>query len=179
MSQPEPTKRPHSADGIEEYDNPLPRWWVWLFYGTILFSVGYWICYPTIPGLGGALGWSQLKVYAREVAAVPKPAAAGAGSAEKLLADPAALAAGRDVYRRACASCHGPDGKGLIGPSLVDEAWVRGTGEVADILDLVNTGTSKGMPGWKGQLPPADIERVAAFVHGLSHPADPHHPALP
>ncbi len=182
MSKPEapgPQIRPHSVDGIEEYDNPLPRWWVWLFYGSIVFAAGYAVCFPAIPGVPGALAWSQISQYKREVAAAPTPAPAGEVKAQTLLADIAAVTAGRDTFRRNCAACHGPEGKGSIGPSLRDGVWVHGQGEVGEILEIVAGGTAKGMPAWKGQLAPAALEQVAAFVHGLSHPDDPYHPALP
>ncbi|MBM3275267.1 MAG: c-type cytochrome [Candidatus Sericytochromatia bacterium] len=174
-----PEKRPHAIDGIEEYDNPLPRWWVWLFYGTIVFAAGYWILYPTVPGIAGTLGWSQYTSYAKEVAAVPKPQAPGAGAMRSALADAALVEAGKVVYSRSCAACHGPTASGAIGPSLLDDKWVRGKGDPEDILEIVQNGTAKGMPAWKGQLTPTDLVNVTAFVHRLSHGDDPHHPQLP
>lgn len=175
----EPKKLGHAIDGIEEYDNPLPRWWVWLFYATIAFAVVYCILMPSWPGYPGLLGWSQVKSYAQEVAAAPKPAAPGAAAVADAIRDKAAVEAGKAVFVRNCAACHGPEGKGLIGPNLHDDKWVRGTGSPEDILAIISEGTAKGMPAWKSQLGSGDLVKVAAFVHGLSHPSDPYHPPLP
>lgn len=175
----EPKKVGHAIDGIEEYDNPLPRWWVWLFYGSIAFAIGYCILMPSWPGYNGLLGWSQFKMYAQEVAAAPKPAAPAANAVADAIDDQVAVEGGKAVYTRSCAACHGPEGKGLIGPNLHDAAWVQGAGTPEDIMAIVAEGTAKGMPAWKTQLSAGDIVKVAAFVHGLSHPDDPHHPTLP
>ncbi len=175
----EPKKVGHAIDGIEEYDNPLPRWWVWLFYGSVAFAIGYCVLMPSWPGYEGLSGWSQFRSYARELAAAPRPAAPAAEAIEHAIGDKSAVEAGKAVFTARCAACHGPEAKGLIGPNLLDDKWVRGQGKPADIFDIVNNGTAKGMPAWKGQLPAADMVEVVAFVHGLSHPTDPFHPPLP
>jgi cytochrome c oxidase cbb3-type subunit 3 len=151
-----PEKRPHSFDGIEEYDNPLPRWWVYMFYGTIVWGLGYQVAMPSWFGHGTS-GWTQLGSYAMEVAAAPKQAAdAGADAVLAAMKDPHEVLEGKAVFGRNCASCHGPKAEG----------------------DISTNRTQKGMPTWKTVLKPREIAEVAAFVHGLSHPADPHRVSL-
>jgi cytochrome c oxidase cbb3-type subunit III len=138
----------HSWDGIEEYNNPLPRWWVWVFYATIVWGIGYTIAYPAWPLITGAtpgvLGASTRADVAAEIAAVD---AANAAIKEKLTAadlnaigtDPAlatyAENAGAAVFRTNCTTCHGSGAAGFEGkgyPNLLDDDWLWG-GTMEDI----------------------------------------------
>lgn len=138
----------HSWDGIEEYNNPLPRWWVWVFYATIIWGIGYSVAYPAWPlikeATPGLLGASTRADVAVEIAAVD---AANAAIKDKLIAadltaigaDPElagfAERAGAAVFRTNCTTCHGSGAAGFEGkgyPNLLDDDWLWG-GTMEDI----------------------------------------------
>ena len=171
----------HNYDGIQEYDNPMPRWWVTIFYVTILYAVLYWL---NVPGIGSGKG--RIASYEREIAALraKQAAAAPAGgpvSEEALLAivhDPAKLAAGKATFTTTCAPCHRADGGGQIGPNLTDDYWIHG-GKPQQILSTVANGVpDKGMPAWGQVLGPDQIPGVVAYVISLrgTHPPNPKEP---
>jgi cytochrome c oxidase cbb3-type subunit 3 len=155
----------HSYDGIREFDNPLPRWWVYLFYATIVFSVLYWF------NLGVGIGPGRLAQYEADVAAAraahPPPAESGPGELAALASNPAVVSAGRTVFTTNCASCHKADGGGLIGPNLTDDAWIHG-GSLPEIHRIVSEGVlAKGMPNWGKLLRPDDLDAVVAYVASI------------
>ena len=154
-------------DGIHEYDNPLPRWWLWIFYATIVYSVLYWF---NVPGIG--IGKGRLAHYEAEVAAGEARAAALAAEAPgmtegvllALTRDDDALDRGQTTFGQMCVSCHGPDGGGVIGPNLTDDAWIHG-GTPLEIHHTVVEGVlEKGMPAWGRMLAPDDLNAVVAYV---------------
>src|SRR5262245_35254983 len=139
----------HDADGIREFDNALPRWWLYGFYFTIVFAAAYMVNYHVLASpLWGKAG--MVAEYEAELAAAPKPATAGAGSAIKLVAltDPASLAAGKEIFEgpsNVCSSCHRPDLGGLVGPDLTDDFWRHGC-SIDAIVGSIKTGyPQKGM----------------------------------
>lgn len=158
----------HDADGIRELDNDLPRWWVWLFYLTIAYSVAYMLYYHVF-----RLGDLQAAEYAREMErgdAIKSQALARfeaeVGSMQPL-ADPDALRRGLQTYTTLCAPCHRDDGGGLVGPNLTDDYWIHG-GEFANTLRVIWDGVpDKGMVAWKGVLQPAEIHAVASYIYTL------------
>jgi cytochrome c oxidase cbb3-type subunit 3 len=181
----------HEWDGIRELNTPLPRWWLWLFYITIIWSVGYWIVYPAWPLLTtftpGVSGWhSRLAImddmnalHARRAAMVEKIAAS---SLDDILKDPQMLAfaraAGRTAFADNCAPCHGAGGGGAKGyPNLNDDDWLWG-GTLADITQTIRHGVRSGDDqGRQGSMPAfgrdkmlerGDISLVADFVRSLS-----------
>lgn len=150
------------ADGIEEYDNPLPDWWVGLFWFTIVWALGYGLWYHVFADR------SQVKNLEEEMAAAevlwPVQAAAAAAAAEALAVTPEAVAAGEAVFTQNCVACHGADLKGVIGPSFLDEEWLHG-GQASEILHTITAGVpEKGMVPWGGILTPEQINQVAAYV---------------
>ncbi|MBL0937571.1 MAG: c-type cytochrome [Gemmatimonadaceae bacterium] len=169
----------HTYDGIQEYDNPMPRWWLLTFAGTIIFSVVYVINVGPVGNGDGRIAdyENSLKAYA---AAHPAPAG-GSASAEQLnalLADAGSVAKGKDTYTSYCASCHGPDGGGIIGPNLADAYWLHG-GDIASIYKTVSQGVlAKGMPPWEKSLKPDQLQSVVAYVASLkgSSPSNPKAP---
>jgi cytochrome c oxidase cbb3-type subunit 3 len=171
----------HDADGIREYDNPMPGWWVFLFWATIVFAVLYFV---NVPGIG--VGKGRIASYEAEMAraaakfGVPGAAASALSDADLLAMakDPARLAIGKATFLASCSPCHRPDGGGQIGPNLTDEYWLHG-GRPAQILKTVSAGVlEKGMPAWATVLKPEQLPAVVAYVLTLhdSHPPNPKAP---
>lgn len=161
--------RPYVVDGIEEYDNPLPPWWVWLFNLTIVFSVAYMIWYHVMdkPGLDGELiaarqQWEEMRREEKE-----ELAGAGGGSFEIVMQDPARIAEGKGVFDSSCAPCHGAEGQGTVGPNLVDNFWLHG-GDSGSIIATITHGVpSKGMIAWETVLGMGKIQSVTAYILSL------------
>jgi cytochrome c oxidase cbb3-type subunit 3 len=164
----------HVYDGLEEFNNPMPRWWMWLFYITIVFAIIYLALYPGFGSFAGKLGWRSAGQYQEEV----KLAEAEVGpmfekykatDLKALAADSKANAMGERLFLTYCAQCHGSDARGNKGfPNLADRDWLYG-GEPETIkLSILN--------GRHGQMPPMgaavgsekDIESVAHYVLSLS-----------
>jgi len=158
----------HSADGIEELDNPLPRWWLYLFYGTILFSIYYCVVYPSFWFYEGTQKWSQEKQWSQQVAAAPKKADPSLLVLKDLAAKPEVLEAGKKVFSSTCASCHGNNAEGKIGPCLTDSVWKYGN-EDKDILQSIRKGRPAGMPAWETFLKPDQVGAVAAYIHSIGN----------
>jgi cytochrome c oxidase cbb3-type subunit III len=193
----------HEYDGIREYDNPLPRWWLWLFYGTIVFAAIYLPYYYLGFGLSSAQMYEQELAAARQQyprlaavspgasapgAAAPAGAAPAAGHGEEhkdtgladssVVGNPAAIAAGKGIFAANCAPCHGPQAQGIIGPNLTDKYWLHGN-QFTDIVNTITNGVpDKGMISWKATLNPQKINQVAAFVMSIrgSNPPNPKPP---
>ncbi len=148
------------CDGIEEYDNRLPQWWVGLFVVSVIVGVAYGTNFHFIEGN------SQAAMYDAEVAEAE--AKWPAPSAEDALADaasPEAIAEGKEIYAANCVGCHGPELKGGIGPDLTDAEWIHG-GTMTDINHTITEGVpAKGMLSWGPILGPQKVAKVAAFVH--------------
>lgn len=169
----------HTYDGIQEYDNPMPRWWLLTFAGTIVFSVLY---VMNIGPVGNGKG--RIADYEADMAAFAKahPAPSGGDmNADQLLAiakDHEKLEDGKKTFTAYCASCHAPDGGGLIGPNLADAYWLHG-GTITDIYKTVTNGVlAKGMPPWGKTLKPEQLSAVVAYVSTLqgTTPANPKPP---
>ena len=169
----------HSYDGIEEYDNPLPLWWVVIFIGTVIFSFHYWLHYEI--GGGPTLN-DELKI---EMAKIEKLSGGVNSPTEsedelvRLLTSNQALAQGKAVYESKCAACHGGELQGLIGPNLVDEYWLHGMGKLTEISQVVKKGVlDKGMPGWESMMKPTEISSVVAFI-AKNRGSNPQNPKAP
>ena len=162
----------HAADGIEEYDNPLPQWWFKLFILTVVFALGYLVLYPGLGNYAGVLGWTQEGQWEEEVAdaqerftpifaryqEVPIP---------ELAQDPEAMLVAERIYQNNCAVCHGSNAQGGYGfPNLTDDDWLYG-GEPDNILTTLNNGRNGLMPSWQ-QLGANNIENLTQYVLSLS-----------
>jgi len=161
----------HEYDGIREYDNRLPNWWLYTLYGSIVFGVCYWFFFHTI-------GAGQLppERYQTSVAEAAKAQLAGMGDQELtneslgLMATiPDQVSQGRRVFDQFCVVCHGQSGEGVVGPNLTDGVWLHG----AKPLDIYNTVTNgvpeKGMVAWGNQLGPARVSSVVAYVLSIKN----------
>ncbi len=164
----------HVWDGdLREYNNPLPRWWMMLFYITVFFGIGYLVLYPGLGSFGGVLGWSSTARYTSEMADAearygPLFAAFAARPIDDLQGDSRALAAGYNLFVNECAQCHGSDGRGAHGfPNLADGDWLWG-GDAATILTTISGGRQGLMPPWGPALGDAGVEAVTAYVLSLS-----------
>lgn len=167
----------HSYDGIQEYDNPMPRWWVWTFWATIVFSVAYALNVGRMAGNGREADYAADMAAFRAAHPVGGPAR-DASQLAALLTDAQVVALGRTTYATNCASCHAADGGGLIGPNLADRHWLHG-GTLPDIQRTVLEGVAaKGMPGWGKLLKPEQLDAVIVYVATLqgTTPAKPKPP---
>jgi len=170
----------HEYDGIREYDNPLPRWWIATFYVTIIFAVLYLL---NLPGIG--IGKGRIAAYEADMAEAAALAAAhdplrGITADTILTAErtPAIVAAGKLTFTSTCAPCHAADGGGIIGPNLTDDYWLHG-GSPLELLQTVNAGVlEKGMPPWGKSLKREQLIAVVAYVMTLrgTTPAKPKAP---
>ena len=157
----------HSYDGIEEYDNHLPNWWLYTLYGAVIFSIGYFFYYEVLK-----IGPDQTAAYNQSMEADRRAAAerarrAGAMTPESLRTlarDPSTVAQGRAVFAQNCVACHRADGGGNIGPNLTDDRWINGGGPT-DILRTVTEGVpARGMIAWGSQLGDERTQAVVAYV---------------
>lgn len=157
----------HEYDGILEHDNNLPNWWLVVLFGTMVFSVGYWMHYQVIKSGPSIAAAFDQDMAADRAAAAERARQAGAMTPEVLTTlskDPSTVADGRAVYTQNCVACHGPGGGGVIGPNLTDNAWIHG-GAADKIFRTVLEGIpAKGMPAWGAQLGPQRVANVVAFL---------------
>jgi cytochrome c oxidase cbb3-type subunit 3 len=146
------------ADGIEEYDNPLPDWWLGLFWFTIVFAVVYSAHYHFIGNR------SQAGEFEAEIAAAEARWPAGAAGAAAFAMTDEAIAAGETIYQQNCIACHGVNLEGGIGPSFQDDEWIHGY-SVGDVTRIVTEGVAaKGMVAWGSILGAEKINQVTAYV---------------
>jgi len=164
----EPLLLDHNYDGIQELDNNLPRWWVWLFYLTIIFAAGYLVHFHVTK-----VGDLQIAEYNKEMKAGEQIKAGAMGNFESAIAmlqpssDAGALETGRQTYVKYCAPCHRADGGGLVGPNLTDNYWIHGS-NYTDTVKIIWDGVpAKGMITWKTVLKPKEIEAVASYIYTL------------
>jgi cytochrome c oxidase cbb3-type subunit 3 len=158
------TLRPHSYDGIQEYDKQLPRWWLLTLYGAMVFAALYWAYNHTYQiGTPPAIA---LEAEMRENTArvSQKSGAMTDDLLWKLSTNKETVEAGRTTFLTTCAACHKPDLTGLIGPNLVDNQWIHG-GKPLDVVKTINEGVlAKGMPAWGPLLGRQKITEVTAFI---------------
>ncbi len=169
----------HNYDGIQELDNKLPRWWVWLFNLTILFAAIYLLYYHVI-------GKGQLMAaqYREEMKLGDQIKARAIGEFENSMAslqpskDPQVLDEGRETFLKLCAPCHRADGGGLVGPNLCDDYWIHGSNFVDNLQTIWNGVPAKGMVTWKGVLKPSTIYAAGSYIYTLrgTHPPNPKPP---
>lgn len=163
----------HEADGIREFDNDLPRWWLYGFYLTILFSVLYLVNFHVLPaplvGAASPVAEYQADVRAAAEAARNRPGAAGPSATMTALTDAASLEKGRAIFESQtslCSSCHRPDLGGLVGPNLTDETWLHGC-SAAEVMTSIKTGyPTRGMlPYGSGSaLSDEQLRQLASYV---------------
>ena len=165
----------HVWDGdLREMNNPLPRWWVWLFVITVVFALGYLVMYPGLGNYGGTFGWSAVGQYESEVAkgnkeVEPLYAKFNGMKPEDVAADPQAMAIGERLFMNNCSQCHGSDARGSKGfPNLTDKDWLHG-GTPDKIVETLVKGRIGNMPPMAAAVgSPEDVRNVANYVLSLS-----------
>lgn len=182
----------HEWDGIKELNNPLPRWWLWVFYISIIWSIGYWVLYPAWPtwsddhargGTKGSLEWTQYTKLAEEQAEIKARRAEyledfQKASFDEIMHDEAlyqfALAGGASAFKDNCATCHGTGGAGAPGyPNLNDDDWIWG-GDMESIHQTILYGVrmhddahQSMMPAFGDMLDEHELHAVVEYVLGL------------
>ncbi len=168
----------HELDGIKEYDNPMPGWLMAIWWGSLIFSAAYLVFYALSFGEGSmeaeyradtqrALTSVQAHFDANPLVP-PSPAALLAG-----VKDAAVLDTGAARFQRSCASCHGAQAQGLIGPNLTDDRWIHG-GSVEQIFQSVAKGwPAKGMPPWGRAMKPEELAAVVSYVRSVQGTSPP------
>jgi cytochrome c oxidase cbb3-type subunit 3 len=159
----------HAYDGIQEYDNPLPGWWKWMFVGSIVFSVFY-LMYFHI----GAPGRTIIDQYDRELAVNTRLQFKDIGDLQpneatlvEYLHKPSWLKVGQVVFKTNCISCHGRDGEGKVGPNLTDDFY-KNLRNIEGIAKVIAGGAGNGaMPAWANRLHPNEVVLVSAYVASL------------
>ena len=158
----------HNYDGIQELDNQLPRWWVWLFYITIIYSAVYLVYYHVT-----RTGDLQTAEYDKEMKAGNAIKTAAMGNFESSIPsllpskDGAVVENGRQTYVKFCAPCHRADGGGLVGPNLTDDYWIHGSSYDDKVKVIWDGVPAKGMITWKAVLKPDEIQSVASYIYTL------------
>lgn len=164
----------HAWDGdLQEWDNPLPRWWMWLFYLTCAFALGYLALYPGLAAWGGALGWSSGDQHAAEsrrwdARHAPMFESYLRQEIAVVARDPAAREMGQRLFLAYCAQCHGADAGGSRGfPSLRDGDWLWG-GEPEQVRESIANGRRAMMPALAEAIGKENVPAVVAYVRSLS-----------
>ncbi len=174
---PKPEDTSHYWDGdITEYNKPMPRWWINLFYITVVFAIGYMVYYPGLGAVAGTAKWTSAKEHDADKAKEDKKLALTFGkydgqSIDALAADPQALKLGKAIFANNCATCHGSAAQGAIGyPNLADDIWHWG-GAPDQVLATVLDGREGVMPEWgkvlTGMGGPNAVDYVTAYVRSL------------
>lgn len=175
----------HEYDGIQELNNPLPKWWLATFFGTIVFALLYFGYYVLGNGpsqdatLASRMAKIEGRTEAHQAAAASVPETEQKIDVDKIMHDKAAMAAGKSVFETNCAPCHGQQGEGSIGPNLTDKYWLHSKGDVAGILKSFREGfPDKGMPPWDKLIPPDEQVPLAVYVKSLqgTNPPNPKEP---
>lgn len=162
----------HDFDGIKELDNSLPPWWLWSFYGTIVFGIIYIIHFHVIK-----TGDLQTAEYNKSIAEaqveVDKYMSSMAMNVDEnnvtVLTEAADISNGKALFATNCVVCHKENGEGLIGPNLTDKFWINGEGDVKSVFTIIKYGNANGMPEHESKLNPVELQQVASYVLQLEY----------
>lgn len=173
MNDPKKTEndklRPHVYDGIQEYDNRLPNWWLWTFYGAVILSVVYWFSFHD-----AGVMQTDAEIVEAQMAEVEEARLAAIGEISnealwQMSRNPGFVDSGKVIYMEKCVACHGPDlkaGAGLAGVNLVDDEWKWGN-QPMSVYAVVTNGSpdkTKGMQSWISELGPQKVSQVVAYI---------------
>jgi len=175
----EPLLLDHEYDSIRELNNKLPRWWVWLFNLTILFSLLYLLYYHVLQkGRLMAAEYRDEMKLGNEIKARAMTEFENNMASLQPSKDPVVLAEGKDMFLKMCAPCHRPDGGGLVGPNLCDNYWIHGSNFIDNLRTIWDGVPSKGMVTWKTTLKPSAIYAAGSYIYTLrgTNPKNPKPP---
>ena len=160
-------------EDLAELNNPMPRWWLWLFYLSVIFALAYLVFYPGLGRYQGMLGWTSSEQYQEEMAYANEVfearfAQLASQPLDVLALNEEAIQVGRNLFAHNCSTCHGSDARGATGyPNLTDDHWIWG--ESADqIWHTIYFGRQAVMPGFGSSLSDQDVTRVATYVQQLA-----------
>jgi cytochrome c oxidase cbb3-type subunit 3 len=156
----------HDYDGIQELDNKLPPWWLYLFIITVIIGGVYLVRYHLIGDWSSSKEWEQEMATAQLSIEEYMKTQPDIMDENSVLLDESeiAMAEGMEIFNTNCAACHKVDGGGLIGPNLTDEYWIHG-GDIKDLFKTIKYGVpEKGMISWKTQLKPEQMQAVASYI---------------
>ena len=168
-------------EDIRENNNPLPKWWLNLFYITVAFAFGYLILYPGLGSYQGLLGWSQIGEYEQELAEAEARYAPlydeyGSQSLEALMQNNNAMATAKRLFSTNCSICHGADARGAIGfPNLRDDQWLYG-GDGETIKATITNGRNGLMPAWLPAVGEQGVVELTEYLLGFQQ--TPENPEL-
>ncbi len=157
---------------LREYNNPLPKWWLWLFYITVVFGLLYLVFYPGLGNFAGIGGWTQAGQYEQERAVVEARAAAllaplAVLPVAELVNNEQAMSTAHNLFQQNCAQCHGSDGGGAVGfPNLRDANWQWGS-DADSVVATIAGGRVAAMPPWAAVIGEPGVEEVVAYVQTL------------
>ncbi len=158
----------HCYDGIQEYDNPLPGWWKWLFVASICFGAGYFFLNEATGGMLSAVtAYDHDVAEANERQFNSRTFTPDAKTLVDLTRDPGMLQVGQGIFQAKCVACHGRNAEGLVGPNLTDDYYLN-IRRIEDFVDVIKNGRKNGaMPAWGNTLKPNEIVVVASYVASL------------
>jgi cytochrome c oxidase cbb3-type subunit III len=159
----------HSYDGIQEYDHPLPRWWLTTFYMAIIFAAGYYAYFSLGPGESVYATFLREHRKMELVRRTQESQRILSTHAEILAAvkSPERSKQGKKIFNQRCLPCHGANGQGIIGPNLVDDYWIHG-GQLTEIAMTLRNGVlEKGMPAWGPILSEVELQDLISFIRSL------------
>jgi len=156
----------HEFDGIQEFDNRLPNWWLWLMWGSMVFALLYWIFFHTLDV--GVLPRERFETEMQiaQEAQLARALAAGIDNEFFVMMSRTEdkVAEGREIFVKHCVACHLDQGQGSVGPNLTDGYWIHGC-EPMQMLKTINEGVAaKGMPAWQNQLGPTRVHAVLSYI---------------
>lgn len=166
--------RPHVYDGIQEYDNRLPNWWLWTFYGAVIFSVLYWFSFydaEIVPSDAERMEMAMAKVEEARLAAIGE---VNNETLWQMARNPGFIEAGKTIFADKCVACHGENLDGGIGLNLVDSEWKWGN-EPMSVFAIVKNGSpdkTAGMQSWISELGPQKVSQVVAYVLSYHSPEE-------
>ncbi|MBU2502946.1 c-type cytochrome [bacterium] len=156
----------HEYDGIQEFDNRLPNWWMWIMWGSMVFALFYWVVFHTLELRPLPVEKFDAVMLEAQEEQLARAEAAGISNETLMMMTgiPARVAEGRELWVKHCVACHLDRGQGSVGPNLTDGFWIHGC-EPMQMLNVVREGVAaKGMPAWMNQLGPTRTQTVVAYV---------------
>jgi len=156
----------HEYDGIQEFDNRLPNWWMWLMWGSMVFALLYWLVFHTLELRPGSHEKFEAVMQKAQEEQLARAQAAGIDNDFLVMMSQtdSKVTEGRDIFVKHCVACHLDKGQGSVGPNLTDGYWIHGC-EPMQMLKTVTDGVAaKGMPAWGNQLGPSRVQAAVAYV---------------